>query len=660
MFNMQVVQASSGGALLAASSKLTNQASSLTFVSLARSIVVNGGQPILLTYGTYSLPIEVKPSSGTQFETNMELTLSAAGLTFVPAVLEVGVGQSVVTFRVGGDVNLLLTTLSYNITKVEQSGTSLYTVPSDLLIKVVDTSVPIALPSTLTVPRGGCSVPVRLELPVLPFSGVAVNYQYNSTLYNESLFYINQVTSGFNLDFGPSTKYQLMSFCATTSMAASTLSIGLVLSGIQQQSYSLPTTSMTVSIVNQASSSPSLGLAAGSSQRQSVPLTATTNQEGTLYYQFFITGTAGVYDLIDIELKTKSETVVVEGGGGSMLPTVFSTLRDNRVGVLAVAAGTNSLTLTKLHPDTTYTVCAYLLTVLQQATNATCLNVTTAAWGPFQKALLNFNKDITRAEMNRLLCFFTKAASTQAQFLVNSRGESCSFSSFPASLHYSYSGVTADYSHRRTILYQVPDPAQGVDPAVSAFRALFDPSSLAIKPGTLSDALTLSSIAFIDTGLLKDALPHSASQQASIPNMTFSRSEPKLTLETTATATFSNFTGTKPGAYYLAFSREKYIIEGENTTLFVRLNPLPSAQQVLQCSDYYNLTVACGRVIITEAEVVTLAIPALEKNSLYRVFALYAGEYPLFPASNLSVANFTIATVHATLLLALLWTALLV
>lgn len=621
------MQATSAGVTLAASSELTNLANSLTFTALAQSLVFNNNQPVSLTFGTYSGLIEVRPNTGAEFLTNLQLTFSASGLTFLPQVLEIGIGQTAGYFQVGGDINLLLSTISYSVSKAEQSGTNLYSVPSDLTVVVVDTPVPIVLPAAVSVPIGGCSLPVKVVLPNSPFSQVSVNYQYNSSLYNESLFYINQVTSGSSLAFSQGSRYQLMSFCSTPQIAISSLPITLALSGNQQQSYSLSVSTLTVNFVSQAAVAPTLALAVGTAQRLVVPVTATANQPGTLYYQFFVTGTAIASEVVDLELHAKNEVQIVEGGGGPMAPTVYSRLRDNRVGVMVVSLGDNSFALEGLHPDTPYTVCGYLLTQFLAPTAAVCANVTTAAWGPLQKAFFTFSKDLSTAEMNRLLCYLIKKVSTQGKFLVNSRGESCSFSSAPVNLHYTYGGQTADYSVRQTIVYLVPDPAQGVDPAVASFRGLFDASSSSLTASTLSDALSTSSIAFIASGLLQPPLPLSVSRLDSIANLTLATSGNPAVLLAAGKADVSlvNVTLDQPGAYYLLFSREKYIQDNGNVTLYIRLNPDPSPQQVLQCADFYGLTAdGCARVIVTDQESVTLTVSGLEVDSFYRVFTILA------------------------------------
>lgn len=59
------------------------------------------------------------------------------------------------------------------------------------------TSVPITInfPASFTVPKGGCSMPVAVQLTNPPHSYITIYYEYDTTVASPSDFWVNQEIS---------------------------------------------------------------------------------------------------------------------------------------------------------------------------------------------------------------------------------------------------------------------------------------------------------------------------------------------------------------------------------------------------------------------------------------------------------------------------------
>lgn len=174
----------------ASSSESGNSAPLLTFVADSRYISFNNDQTITITAGTYSLPIDIDSSDGAKFLTNINVNLSSSGFEFSPSSVFLSVGDLKGTFKVGADSGLLPIDYFYSATKSEEVNTY-YTITQGNSIKVTNTPITINVPSSISIPIGGCSEAAIIDIVNAPFNDISISYNYDNTVYEESAFYHN-------------------------------------------------------------------------------------------------------------------------------------------------------------------------------------------------------------------------------------------------------------------------------------------------------------------------------------------------------------------------------------------------------------------------------------------------------------------------------------
>lgn len=62
-------------------------------------------------------------------------------------------------------------------------------------VEVTNIPVPITIPSSITVPQGGCSNPYLIKLTNPPFMDLTITYDFDNTLYSEADLYPNPITT---------------------------------------------------------------------------------------------------------------------------------------------------------------------------------------------------------------------------------------------------------------------------------------------------------------------------------------------------------------------------------------------------------------------------------------------------------------------------------
>jgi hypothetical protein len=144
-----------------------------------------------VTAGTYSLPIPITSSDNQKFLSNALITFSAPGFTFLPNPTSIYLGATTQTFMIGADVSLMPTQYVYNTVKTEDSLSPYYIVLTNNNIRVTNTPVNIVVPSSITVPKGGCSIPIKVTLNNPPYSDVSINFVYNNSMYSSDIFWLN-------------------------------------------------------------------------------------------------------------------------------------------------------------------------------------------------------------------------------------------------------------------------------------------------------------------------------------------------------------------------------------------------------------------------------------------------------------------------------------
>lgn len=179
----------------AASLQLHNLVNSITFIPSALHIVINNYTTILVTAGTYSLPILIQPSDFGVFVSNMKISFVSDALAFGGSPAYMYLGDTSGTFSVGADQTLIPTMYAFDIIKTEASISAFYASLTKYTVLVSNTPIVITMPATFNVPLGGCSVPYLITLSNSPYSDVNIAFQYDTRLYNLLLFWVNEQTS---------------------------------------------------------------------------------------------------------------------------------------------------------------------------------------------------------------------------------------------------------------------------------------------------------------------------------------------------------------------------------------------------------------------------------------------------------------------------------
>ena len=154
--------------------------------------MINNYQTITVTAGTYSLPIKIQPSDFTTFESNMKITFVSDAVDFKTSPTYIYLGEEYATFSVGADQSLIPTVYAFDIIKTESSIRAYYTSLSKYTVLVSNVPITITLPTTIDVPEGGCSIPYEIVLANSPYSDLNLNFEYDTTLYNLHLFWLNE------------------------------------------------------------------------------------------------------------------------------------------------------------------------------------------------------------------------------------------------------------------------------------------------------------------------------------------------------------------------------------------------------------------------------------------------------------------------------------
>ena len=169
--------------ITAASGIQGNSAPRLTFVANNLYISFNHDQQVTITAGTYSEEIPITTNTNASFLSNTNIQLQSTGFVFDPSTVFLPLGQEQGKFRIGADGSLVPIVYFYQATKQEEVNTN-YQITLNMNIKVTNTPVTITLPSSLTLPQGGCTDPFLINLVNPPFTDVTISYVFDNSVYS--------------------------------------------------------------------------------------------------------------------------------------------------------------------------------------------------------------------------------------------------------------------------------------------------------------------------------------------------------------------------------------------------------------------------------------------------------------------------------------------
>lgn len=356
-----VVATSDRLSTVAVSINSRNRAATMTFQPNSLHLVVNNYQNIQLTAGTYSNPIRINPSDNSTFLTNMMVSFTSSTFTFLTNPTYLYLGNSYSNVIIGAGQNTIPTTYSFNLVKKETSVSAFYGTLSDYAVIVTSLPIPISFPSSFTVPKGGCSMPVAVELTNAPYSYITIYYEYNTTAVLPQWFWVNQEISQEQMEFNINNTKRWVSFCSSPAIAVTSFDINLNLGGDNSASYSFSTATTHITIDSSATAvAPAFSLFASNVQKTFATVQVNTNTAGFFYYHLSIAPLYSPLTLNEIHTYIKSNVQVLESNQDYLTTKIYKVDRDQRVGYQGVAAaGATYVQVENLLPERSYVMCGY-------------------------------------------------------------------------------------------------------------------------------------------------------------------------------------------------------------------------------------------------------------------------------------------------------------
>ena len=102
--------------------------------------------------------------------------------------------------------------------------------------------------------------------------------------------------------------------------------------------------------------------------------------------------------------------------------------------------------------------------------------------------------------MNKALCFFIKASSSEIEQLADLEGNSCFLSSYPTNYNFLYKGTTESSETSSTIIYFMTNKNLTTDPSVDLFKNNYEANN-SISAASLSLAQSSFSVDYIQTSV---------------------------------------------------------------------------------------------------------------------------------------------------------------
>ncbi len=157
--------------------------------------MINNYQSIQLTAGTSTNLIKIESSDKKTFMSNIRVQFISSSLKFEPNPLSLYIGDTAGYFRISAPQTLIPTTYTFDIIKSESSISAFYTALSKYSVSISNNPIQISMPTSINIPKGGCSIPVKITLAKAPSSDLELNFEYDSDLYKLDDFWINEEIS---------------------------------------------------------------------------------------------------------------------------------------------------------------------------------------------------------------------------------------------------------------------------------------------------------------------------------------------------------------------------------------------------------------------------------------------------------------------------------
>jgi hypothetical protein len=451
----------------------------------------------------------------------------------------------------------------------------------------------VTLPTSVTIPAGGCSDPSTANLST-PALNLLINFGSNPS----GIYLADSQTNTllFTYSSGTQQSFQLCSSASTST--SNTTNIPITLGGINQTNYTLNTNNITANLTENTNTTTTTTVSFSQPEFNGSDGTirVTASRAGNLYYMIKVGTLAAAPD----SLQTVENWVAISNpytvqSQRDYLYYLVNRQLDYEVGMVTVLPGRSSyINKTSYTPGTNYTLCTYLTTNTTTNTtntsntttilNSTCLPYQTPDYpNPAYRAYLEFTRNHTRAERNQLLCYFVEQIGyINSSYVINRRGESCNLTDGdPQRPWYRFNGSTFDNGSQ--IIYLLTNTTDDNSQYITNFQNMFDPTTQSLTPnsftnindaisGTLKSGRALTPITYSDT--------YNSTRTMSVGNVSYD-----VNVMTLNDVSFSGI-----GAMYFGVAN--------------RSSAYPTVDQFLNCLDGRNRSlINCTRMVTTGAMV---------------------------------------------------------
>ncbi|EAR93974.2 transmembrane protein, putative (macronuclear) [Tetrahymena thermophila SB210] len=628
---------------IAQTNYLTNQMGSIQFIEQTNFVQINAGQVIQVTKGTYSPNIIIQTANQNKFIANMIITLSATGFTFIPPSMNIYLGDLQTSFRVGADQNMLEKQYTASISKVEFGFTPVYQIANNLIIFVISQPIQIVTPTSINVPYGGCSLPYQVQISSTPYSDVDISIQYDYTTLPEGYLTVDIDLSSYTLYFDSKTNYRYLTLCSTPQFpkTLTTFPVTLTLGGTDMQSFLLVNPNLTVNMITRDPTIiPSLITTVLNQYRTSTDFSVSFNQDGTVYWQLYVQGTAQNLSLSQIKAALKAQNTTLQSPT-SLQQQFFGKKTDQRVGlqVFHTSDTSKQFTISSLIPETNYVLCTYFENEMSKATDIKCLNFKTLNWQVFTKVNISFLIKMFEDDMNNILCFYVRNTQTSIKNIINSDGNSCSLQSVTQPYYFQFKGKTASYSNQMTNIYLIPDATLETDSSITTIAAMYDAATKQLLDDVRTNAKQnynineINQSQFLTTFSYDDAINKQSNFiMPSITNMQFK----PVSYQFNTTIEIQDVILSNDGqVYFIAERVAKELFDNQKGKYYdapiTSMND-PTPENIINCQNGLGYTAdVCARIIYNNNNKVTLILDNLVPETKYVIYYVVANHFPITP-----------------------------
>ena len=264
---------------------------------------------------------------------------------------------------------------------------------------------------------------------------------------------------------------------------------------------------------------------------------------------------------------------------------LYTVDRDQRIVQFFQLASVATVRIDHLQAESAYSLCAYLINSFGVVSDLTCLDLYTMSWGEAIKARLSFSQLLTAQELNNVICYFTSAASTHQMYLVDSEGNSCG-NRTTSNSYYRYIGSSFITETQGTNIYLFTNPTlTGSDPAPLAFTSLFS-GNTELSSAALSGAQSSFSITYMAANYVTSFNARAMTSSTTPSSLSVHYNTPSYnSVSKQLTVSEVQLVGGEGAVYFILVQYKTIQINNitGSTTVSIRMNNDPSAEQVLNC-----------------------------------------------------------------------------